>query len=217
MPKHGWKWRTSRFRELTAQEQEDFLNDGDVFISARFAKWAYMELPLTDRARRAAVVAIGMDFSAPWTSGFLSAELDKHWRTRLGCFIISGLGRRWEWNAALMRRLEDLFHNPEAPPSVRGVCLHVLGHHIFPCPRGKRQAFYARLRKMCDVAIWDDVNPEMRRGACVAASLLGGYVDRIHELASDMSTDDLGNTVASAAEEWDFYPHAWAMEYRLDE
>jgi hypothetical protein len=124
----------------------------------------------------------------------------------MGSFVVSALGRQTEWNSALMSRFEELFHNAQAPASVRGISLHVIGHNMFLCPRAEREAFNTRIRKMCDVALWDESNMHLRRGACLAAYFLGGYGKRIHELANDFEEDELGNTVASEAKYYDLDP-----------
>lgn len=204
MPKHGWIWLRNRFLELSAQEREAYLNDWNIHISARFARWAYAEVPLTVRARRAALVVIGCDRSAPWTNRFLLAELDRTWQERMGGFVVSALGRKLRWDNAIVDRLIGLFDNPDAHESVRAICLHVLGHCLVYCPARERESFTARVKSMCDRAIWDESSPDMRMCACIGAYLLGGYEERLRELSQDESADELGNSVASHAESFCF-------------
>jgi len=205
VPKHGWKWRTERFRNLSPQEQEDELNDRGIHFSAKFGRWAYSELPLTDRARRAALVIIGTDEAADWTHQFLLGELDRLWDKPIGSFVISAIGRKRKWDPELLDRFEGFFNNTELPPCVRGVSLYAMGMSWLRCPRQEREAYENRLRPLCEIALWHP-DPELRRGACPAACLVGGFGKRIHELTQDQATDDLGNTVAEVAEDWDIDP-----------
>jgi hypothetical protein len=197
MPKHGSKWLRNQFLELTPQEQEEYLN-----ISAKFARWAYAELPLTERARRAALVVIGCDRSAPWTTRFLLAELDRTWQERIGSFVISRLGRKLRWDDAIVARLLGLFDNSDAHESVRAISLHVLGHCLMFCPAREREWFMDRMRSMCDQAIWDDSSPDMRMCACIGAYYLRGYEERLSELSRDVCRQCLG--VQDKCDAWAF-------------
>ena len=186
MPKHGSIGHRERFRALDSEALRALLDDlRGTRISARLARYAYRELELTESGRIAALKRIAGDDAAPWAPAFLWRELDRHRTTAFGDWVIVAMGMGFRWDPGAADLLIAIYHDPDAHPMTRGSAMFGLNHLAEMASWEPRKVLSPRVRETCAQALWDMQNPYARAGACWLAQTLGGFDERVSELADD--------------------------------
>lgn len=93
--------------------------------------------------------------------------------------------------------LIELYHDESAHPDTRGSAIFVLNTVAQCCEWEPQKKLTVSLRVVCEHALWNMDNPYDRAGACWLAETLGGFDERLRELAEDTTPSRCCGTVAS--------------------
>lgn len=177
-----WKFRTTQFACLTSDEQIDFLRNG---CSAKFAKWAYLNVTLDQEARISALRNIAYDERAQWRKSFLLQEVVKHKESEFGDWIVLIVSEGFLCCNEDIGFFITLYDDSRAHLATRGCCLFALSYIVEGEKFRRCFAKSQDLVEVCSRALYDAENPYARAGAVWLAAQLEIFGDRCQELLHD--------------------------------
>ncbi|RYG37548.1 hypothetical protein EON81_06365 [bacterium] len=192
MPKHGFKWRTQKLKELDEAELNVLLAPhGDHRVSARLGRWIYENLATSEVTKIRALECIAWDESAPWGNAYLWRELENHKSEPFGDWVVVALTRPGVDKARDAEKFVALYADPSAHELTRGSALFGLNNSVtlarFIRTDPLSPEVWTAVRDTCAKALNDRENAYARAGACWLAHQLGGFEGELESLANDTS------------------------------
>jgi hypothetical protein len=194
MPKHGWKFRTERLREMSHQELIEYLRGST--SAAKLAKWVYKKLAPNDQPLQImALEAIANDERIPWKHRWLWRELERQKANPLGDWVVIALTRWGVKTVSDVPRFIALYNDESAHPFTRGSAVFGLNRclelaEMLEQDDGKRRLTdleMEQIRVTCQAALNDETNPYARAGACWLASRFDCFEEELQRLSKDQT------------------------------